>query len=198
MEKEVEEFVVHRQYSIQTVVTNTSGTNLEIQLLVDIPQGAIPLMTHEYTQIINTTIPAFSTQSFQRLFYFPKDGEYSFYPSNACWGKTVIAKANEQQKLIVKKQATKKNLKSFTDVIRSGTEEEILAFLREKNIFDKNMFVPAQILWMLKDKKMFEEIIKLMRSRGYYTNEIWQYGFLHDEVKIIQEYLSFVKKKNPT
>ena len=28
VEKEVEEFVIHRQYSLQTVVTNTSGTNL--------------------------------------------------------------------------------------------------------------------------------------------------------------------------
>ena len=182
--------MIHRQYSLQTVVTNTSGTNLEIQLLIDIPQGAIPLMTHEYTQIINTTIPAFSTQSFQRFFYFPKEGEHSFYPSNACWDKTVIAKANEQQPLVVKKQATKKNLKSFTDVIRSGTEEEILAFLREKNIFDKNMFVPAQVLWMLKDKKTFKEIIELMKNREYYSNEIWQYAFLHSDVEIIQEYLS--------
>ena len=143
-------------------------------------------MTHEYTQIINTSIPAFSTQSFQRLFYFPKEGDYSFYPSNACWDKTVIAKANEQERLVVKKQVTKKNLKSFTDVIRSGTEEEILTFLREKNIFDTNMFVPAQILWMLKDKKTFSEIIELMRDRGYYTNEIWQYGFLHEDVQAIQ------------
>ena len=127
-------------------------------------------MTHEYTQIINTNIPAFSTQSFQRLFYFPKEGEYNFYPSNACWGKTVIAKAHEQERLRVKKKATNKNLKSFTDVIRSGTEEEILSFLREKNIFDMNMFVPAQILWMLKDKKTFDEIIGLMKDRGYYTN----------------------------
>lgn len=45
VEKEVEEFVIHRQYSLQTVITNTSGTNLELQLLVDIPEGSIPLLT---------------------------------------------------------------------------------------------------------------------------------------------------------
>ena len=74
-------------------------------------------------------------------------------------------------------------------MIRSGTEKEIITFLREKNIFDKNMFVPAHILWMLKEKKIFQVIIELMRDRGYYNNEIWQYGFLHEDIKTIQEYL---------
>lgn len=46
IQKLVDEFIVKKSYSLQTVVTNTSGTNLELQLLMDIPSGAIPLMSH--------------------------------------------------------------------------------------------------------------------------------------------------------
>ena len=52
----MEEFVVNKPYICQTVVTNTSGTPLELQILVDIPQGTIPLRSHEYTQISNITL----------------------------------------------------------------------------------------------------------------------------------------------
>ena len=62
IEKEVEEFVVNKPYICQTVVTNTSGTPLELQILVDIPKGTIPLRSHEYTQITNIVLNAFTSK----------------------------------------------------------------------------------------------------------------------------------------
>lgn len=56
VEREIEEFIIGKPYIAQTVITNTSGTNLELQILLDIPQGAIPLKNHEYTQIVNTKL----------------------------------------------------------------------------------------------------------------------------------------------
>lgn len=56
IEKEVSEFIVRKVYSYQTVVTNTSGTQLELQLLLDIPEGSIPVQSHEYTQIKSVNI----------------------------------------------------------------------------------------------------------------------------------------------
>ena len=46
IEKTVEQFLAKKAYSLQTVVTNTSGTNLELQILMDIPSGSIPLLSH--------------------------------------------------------------------------------------------------------------------------------------------------------
>lgn len=74
-----------------------------MQLLVDIPQGAIPLQASEYTQTVNVTIPAFSTKSFSRLFYFPQEGEFSLYTTSVSWNNLVIGKGAEVPKLVVKK-----------------------------------------------------------------------------------------------
>lgn len=61
MEREVTEFVVKKAYISQTVVTNTSGFPLELQILLDIPRGTIPLRGHEYTQINSLTLEPFSS-----------------------------------------------------------------------------------------------------------------------------------------
>lgn len=70
-DREVEEFLVNKPYISQTIVTNTSRAQLELQILLDIPKGTIPLNSHEYTQIINVTIDAFSSREFTLEFYTP-------------------------------------------------------------------------------------------------------------------------------
>jgi hypothetical protein len=72
VEKEVETFLIQKPYAVQTLITNISGSNLELQLLMDIPEGSIPLLSHEQTQIINVSLPAYNTKSFERTFYFPE------------------------------------------------------------------------------------------------------------------------------
>ncbi len=62
---------------------------------MDIPSGAIPLMSHEYVQIINANINSFSTTSFERQFYFPSEGPSTLYPANASRNNVVIAKAKK-------------------------------------------------------------------------------------------------------
>ena len=56
---------------------------LEVQLLQDIPDGSIPLKSHEQTQISNVQVQPYSTKTFEREFYFPSEGRYQVYPANA-------------------------------------------------------------------------------------------------------------------
>lgn len=63
-EKIVENFLVLRPYTVQTIITNISGSALEVQLLIDIPEGSIPLRSHEQTQILNVSISAYRTETF--------------------------------------------------------------------------------------------------------------------------------------
>ncbi len=64
VEKEIVEFIIGKPYVVQTVVTNTSGTKLELQLLLDIPKGAIPLKSHEYTQIVNRKLDPYISATY--------------------------------------------------------------------------------------------------------------------------------------
>jgi hypothetical protein len=48
--------------------------------------------------------------SFERFFYFPKTGLFSLYPANASRGNTVIAKAEQRNKIRVLEAETIKQM----------------------------------------------------------------------------------------
>jgi hypothetical protein len=157
-----------------------------LQLLLDIPQGSLPLCSHEYTQITNITLDPFSSQSFERLFYFPEEGVYDVYPSNAARGSTIIAKGSPVPSVVVKKTYTTNKLESFEDVLRSGDKEQVLNYIEKRNIFDTNVFRPREILWMLKDTEFYSKVISVMRKRCFFDREIWGFGFLHGDITAVR------------
>jgi hypothetical protein len=110
--------------------------------MLDIPQGAIPLRSHEYTKIINITLKPFFCSSFERFFYFPEEGTYEVCPSNAARGSAIVAKGSNIPSITVKKIYTINKLESFEDVLRSGNKSELLSYIQQRNIFDTNVFRP--------------------------------------------------------
>lgn len=189
IEKSVEEFIKDKPYYLQTVITNTSTANLELQVLIDIPEGSIPLGSNETTQVTSQNIGSYQTLSFQRVFYFPQSGSFNLYPANASKNRQVISKANTLEKIVVKDQRTNKKLETLNDVLVSGSKADVLNFLKTKNIFDGTVFNPSSILWLLKDKEMFNEIISILKSRSYYSNDVLQFGFLHKDSTVIREFI---------
>lgn len=83
---------------------------METQLLIDIPEGSIPLNTREYTKSESFVISPFSTTCKDRQFYFPVEGEFGLYPANVCRDKKVIAKSEEMDKIKVVSMRTIKGL----------------------------------------------------------------------------------------
>lgn len=142
VEREIEEFIIGKPYIVQTVITNTSGTNLELQILLDIPQGAIPLKNHEYTQIVNTKLEPYISKTFERCFYLPAIGNYQIEPSSACRGGIIISKATARGPLIAKSHPTVTKLETLSDVMLSGNQNLIIKFLSNRNIFDLKLFNP--------------------------------------------------------
>jgi len=60
LEKNVSEFIKDKVYACQTVITNTSVASLDLQVLLDVPQGSIPVLSHEYTKIVSDIIGSYS------------------------------------------------------------------------------------------------------------------------------------------
>ena len=136
---------------------------------------------------MNITLGAFTSKEFTLLFYAPEEGSYPIYPSNACRGSTIIAKCQQRGSIEVKKYHTINKLESFSDILRSGNRKEIIKFIKEKNIFDRNVFTAEGILWMLKDKEFYFEVIGCLRERKFFNRHIWKFAFLHQDMPTIRE-----------
>jgi hypothetical protein len=110
IEKSVQEFIKDKPYSLQTVITNTSHASFELQVLIDIPEGSIPLGSNETTQVLSQRIGSYQTLSFQRNFYFPQAGTFNLYPANASKNRQVVSKANTLDKIVVQNERANKKL----------------------------------------------------------------------------------------
>lgn len=71
--------------------------------------------------------------------------------------------------------------------MRSGNKKEILNFIKTKNILDRNIFQPESILWMLKDKDFYYEVVSVLRERKFFNRHIWGFAFLHGDMESIRE-----------
>lgn len=111
-------------------------------------------------------------------------------PSNACKGSTIISKANVKQKLVVKKHPTVSKMETLKDILQSGNKEEILVFLANRNIFDPKVFNAREILWMLKDKAFYEQVMRIMEQRQFYDDMTWQFAWLHNDMVRLRQLLS--------
>lgn len=89
----------------------------------------------------------------------------------------------------VKKVLTINKLESFSDIIRSGKQDEILNFMKSSNIFDGKVFNTYDILWMLKDKKFYKSTMDILRSRNYYNKDIATFAFFHKDLETMKEYI---------
>lgn len=73
-------------------------------------------------------------------------------------------------------------------MLKSGTDSDIFKFIKEKNIFDRNIFDIELVLWKLKDKKFFEDLILILKARSYYNSLIWSFAFYHKDQQLIMEF----------
>ena len=127
------------------------------------------------------SLAPYTTQKVQSLFYFPETGTYQQFPSNIAMNDVVVARAPPCELKVVKKRS-EIVYTSFRDVLAGGNIRDILKFLRERNLTRNEMgFTFESILWMLKDRKHYDDVISVLRKRAVFNNQVWGFALLHGE-----------------
>lgn len=87
-----DEFLLHTVYGCQVVLTNPTSSTRKLNLLFQVPQGAIPVLSSHYTHSQETVLESYKTSSIEYYFYFPFAGEFGHYPVNVAqaqnWSQT--------------------------------------------------------------------------------------------------------------
>jgi hypothetical protein len=85
-----DEFLIHVVYGCQVVVTNPTSSAQKLDVLLQVPLGAIPVLNGRYTRSVHTQLQPFSTQTLEYHFYFPAPASSrtirSRWPrTSGCW-----------------------------------------------------------------------------------------------------------------
>lgn len=181
-----EKFSTQTLYGGQVVITNPTSTPQVVQLLIQIPQGAVAASGSQETRTINLQLPAFHSQSFDYSFYFPTAGQFEHFPAHVADGQRVLATA-ENLTFQVVAEPVRIDSASWEFVSQNGTPDEVVEFLGRENLLRLDL---GKIAFRMNDPQYFERVTSLLRERHAYHHDLWSYALKHDNRPAIREYLS--------
>lgn len=76
---------------------------------------------------------------------------------------------------------------TFKDILMRGNMAAVYDFLEKSNLFEeKHGFSFSLLLWMLKDREIFDNIITILRKRRIYDEQVWKFGFYHCDEQVVK------------
>eukprot|EP01022_Parablepharisma_sp_SALTPOND_P023502 TRINITY_DN4_c0_g1_i6.p1 TRINITY_DN4_c0_g1~~TRINITY_DN4_c0_g1_i6.p1 ORF type:complete len:2304 (-),score=338.43 TRINITY_DN4_c0_g1_i6:3914-10825(-) len=189
-DQKIEEFLVNHIYVGQVIITNISSHKLEFDVLLQIPQGSLPIGASPYQKSHSLSLNSYSTTKLEYMFYFPAPGKFLHFPANVSINSTVVAKSNTET-LNVLREKTKISEENFREVLSTANHDLILNFVKEKPIDGIKGFSWNDLYWLLKDKKFYESFVNLLKQQHRFENIVWSYSLSHKSREdMIVEYLN--------
>lgn len=180
-----EEFLIHTVYGCQVVITNPTSSQQKLNVLIQIPRGAIPVLNSQATKTLHIDLQPYHTQTVEYHFYFPAAGEYAHFPVHVAKNEKLIAAAEPFTFHVVDKP-TKIDKESWDYVSQHGSLDDVVTFLNSHNVNQLNL---DKIAWRMHDKGSFEKILPLVAARHVYSHTLWSYSLLHNAVAAANEFL---------
>jgi hypothetical protein len=180
-----EEFLVQVVYGCQVVITNPTSTKQKLNVLLQIPRGAIPVLNSQTTKTVHLDLEPYHTQTLEYHFYFPGAGKFPHFPVHVAKNETLIA-ASAPILLNVVDKPTKIDTGSWDYVSQFASTEDVLKFLDQHNIDSLNL---DRIAWRMQDAKVFETVLTKLAQRHIYQHTLWSYSLKHNVVAAAREFL---------
>ncbi len=180
-----DEFLTGIVYGCQIVVTNPTSSTQKLDLLLQIPQGAIPVLGSKATDSRPLRLESYRTHTADYYFYFPRAGKYAHHPVHVSKTEKVVAFA-PQFTFNVVNELTKLDTGSWDYISQFGKAEEVLAFLDQHNVHQLNL---DRMAWRLRDADFFKKAVELLAKRHVYHSTTWSYALMHNASNALRDYL---------
>ncbi len=188
------EFLVTVPYTCQVVLTNPTSSMQKLELLLQIPQGAIPVHGGFVTRGMPVELDAYATRSIEYSFYFPSPGAFVHFPVHVSKSERLIAFA-EPRRLSVVREPTTVDETSWAWVSQHGDAKTVLRWMETNNLErlarhdDAGRIGLEQIAWRMRDRMFYQPCLALLRGRHIWNDTLWSYSLLHGDVPNLREFL---------
>lgn len=188
-----EEFLNRKVYGCNYIVTNIGSSPQRIEVLLQVPVGAIPVLSGSYTKSVYMDVSSYTTQSGTYYFYFPRTGDYPVFPVHAArdekavaWAQVQLAAASNGALHVVDK-LSKHDRKSWTSYVSQlAPNDEVFEYLEKEDIFTIDL---TRIAWRMRDAVFFKKATEILRTRATFNKRLWAYAVTHKDGKAMGELL---------
>ena len=180
-----DEFLVQTVYGCRVVLVNPTSSRQDLRLLLQIPQGALPVLNGFMTRGIPVALEPYATRTVEYAFYFPATGQFPLYPVQVAQNERFVAGAAPLTLNVVAK-LSRVDTESWDYVSQNATPDEVLAYLRTHNL---NRLDLAKIAWRMTDKAWFEKAMALLAERHVWNDTLGSYALVHNVPAVAREFL---------
>lgn len=182
-----DEFLTGVVYGCQVTVTNPGSAPYPIEVLHQIPSGAMPVNSGRYTRSERMGLGPYSTTRLEYFFYFPKAGAFTHFPVHVSQDGKLLASAVARPLSVVDVPTTA-DTTSWQYVSQQGAPEAVMDFLKKSNLnrLDLNL-----LLWRMKDKTFYQQVIDLLKNRAFFAPELWSYAVYHNDTESLKTFLQY-------
>ena len=187
-----DEFLKQIAYGCQVVITNPTSSPQKFELLVQVPEGAIPLQNGNYSKGRSTKLGPYSTTTFDYYFYFPEAGKFAIYPVQVANPNGHVAAADDFSFQVVN-ELSKKDKSSWRWISQNGSEKDVLKYLRDYNLNRTDLNLIAFRLRHEVEggggRDFYNRVMKLLDERFTYNHTLWSYALYHQDEERMSDYL---------
>ena len=178
-------FQTHTPYEAHLILTNPTGVEREVDILRQIPSGAIRLDSADDLSALRTRIPPHGGWKHVVYFYFPTEGSWPHYSPRIHEGVTLVSQL-EDRTLEVADTLPKKFSSSWRQMVAEGSDQEILQALKtnplqliEVSYLDEHMANAA----------FYEPAIKTLNDRMVDSSAFVSHSIKHRDMDSLTHYL---------
>jgi hypothetical protein len=184
-------------YQCRVVVTNSSNAQHRLDVLLQIPRGAVPVSSGFLTRTMHLHLGPYGTHALEYAFYFPAPGQWSHFPAHVIRAGELCAFAAPVT-LVVVREPTTVDIGSWAHVSQHGSTDEVVALLERENLGRVEL---DRVAWRMRDRDAFLRVTALLAARGVYHDRLWAYGLVHADRGRVAEWLrhqdAFVRLGGP-
>ena len=186
-------FVAGRPYAATVTIVNPTDLALSFSLLVQVPQGAIPIGGSMYTRETSLELRPHSDTTFAYFFYFPRPGDFAHYPAHVSDADGASAAAASREFHVAAKEDDADD-GSWESVSQRGSDDAVITFLETHNVMRLDLSLVA---FRMRDPAMFRRVTDLLRARGRFDSTVWNYAFLHKDAATMPEAIALILGGTP-
>ncbi|MGB6045406.1 MAG: hypothetical protein WBF93_19780, partial [Pirellulales bacterium] len=182
-----DEFLIRTVYGCQVVATNPTSVPRKLDILLQTPVGAIPVLNGQQTKSVQLHLQPYQTQATEYYFYFPAPGDFPHFPVHVSQDEKLLAFAAPVTLKVVQ-QLSEVDRSSWDYLSQNGTQPDVINYLKTNNINRLNLDL---IAWRMNDAAFFKQVVSLLAQRHVYNNTLWSYAIKHGNAPAIREYLQY-------
>ncbi len=182
------EFLTGTVYGANIVVTNPTSAPAKAEVLLQIPQGALPVLGSKATDSRSVRLEPYTTKTFEYHFYFPATaGAHNFpqFPVNVAVSGSVAGAAKPFEFNVVAK-LTQVDKASWDYISQYGSETDVFAFLEQNNL--AALALP-RVAWRCHDARFFAKLTGFLAAHHVWDETIYSYALLHNDAATLREWL---------